>query len=128
VGEVSTLALLIVTALLEFATGVALLIVPSLVAELLLGDGLTAPPAIVVARVAGVALVSVGVGCWFGRNGERVAQSCLVAGMLIYNLGVPILLLHARIAWSLEGWGLWPAVLLHGGLAAWCIACLRPIR
>jgi len=125
---VNTRALLIVTALLEFGTGLALLTVPSLIAKLLLGDGLCSRQAMVVARVAGVALVSLGVACWLGRNGERVTKSCLAAGMLIYNLGVPILLLHAWIAWSLYGWGLWPATLLHAGLAVWSIMCLRRIR
>lgn len=124
----STKALLIVTALIEMGTGVALLVVPSLTAELLLGEGLSAPPALVVARVAGVALISVGVACWLGRHAERHAQSGLVAGLLIYNLGVPIVLIHGWIASALEGLGLWPASALHTGLAVWCALCLRPSR
>jgi hypothetical protein len=56
----STRTLLIVTALLEGCTGSALLIVPSMVAELLLGEGLSSPQARVVARIASVALISVG--------------------------------------------------------------------
>lgn len=124
----STKALLVVTALIEVGTGFALLVVPSLTAELLLGEGLSWPQALVVARVAGAALISVGVACWLGRNGEHRAQSCLVAGMLIYNLAVPIVLLHGWIALSLEGLGLWPASLLHTGLAIWCLVSLRRIR
>jgi hypothetical protein len=125
---VSTRALLIVTALIEVGTGVALLVVPSLTAELLLGAGLASPQALVVARVAGVALISVGVACWLGRNGERGAPSGLIAGMLIYNLAVPIMLLNAWIALALKGLGLWPASVLHTALAIWCVACLRPMR
>jgi hypothetical protein len=125
---VSIRALLIVTAILEVGTGIALLSVPSLVGEVLLGEGFSSPQAMVVARVAGVAIVSLGVACWLARNGESVAQSWLVAGMLIYNLGVPILLLHGWLAWSLVGLGLWPAALLHTGLAIWCAACVRPKR
>jgi hypothetical protein len=125
---VSTKALLIVTALIEVGTGVALLVVPSLTAEFLLGEGLSSSQALVVARVAGVALLSVGVACWLGRNGERRAHSGLVAGMLIYNLGVPILLLHGWMASALEGPGLWPASGLHTALAVWCVVCLRPLR
>ena len=48
----STKTLLIVTSLLEAATGVALLVLPSLTAELLLGEGLTSPQALVVAMAA----------------------------------------------------------------------------
>ena len=124
----STRALLIVTALLEMGTGVALLIVPSLTAELLLGEGLSQAPAHVVARVAGAALTSVAVACWLARNAEHGVQSCLVAGILIYNVAVPVLLIHGWIALSLHGLGLWPATLLHTALAVWCIACLRPSR
>jgi hypothetical protein len=125
---VSTKALLIVTALIEVGAGVALVVVPSLAADLLLGEGLSSPQALVVARVAGAALISVGVACWLGSNGERRAQTGLVTGMLIYNLAVLIVLVHAWLAWALKGIGLWPAVLLHAVLGLWCVVCLRPIR
>lgn len=56
---------LIFTAVAEAATGLALLIAPSLVGQLLLGEQLTGI-AIPVARVAGIALVALGVACWPG--------------------------------------------------------------
>ena len=49
----------------EAATGLALLIVPSLVGQLLLGAELTGV-AMPVARVAGIALIALGVACWPG--------------------------------------------------------------
>jgi hypothetical protein len=125
---VSTKGLLIVTALIEVGTGAALLVVPSLTVELLLGVGLPSPQALVVARVASVALISLGVACWLGRNGERQAQSGLVLGMLIYNLAVPMLLIQCWMVSGLAGIGLWPASLLHALLAIWCVVCLWPIR
>jgi hypothetical protein len=125
---VSTKALLIVTALVEVGTGALLLVEPSWTAELLLGETLSSPQALVVARVAGVALISMAVACWLGRNAERRAQSGLVGGMLIYNVGVPILFVHGWLASALEGIGLWPASVLHCALAIWCVVCLRPIR
>ena len=118
--------LLIVTALIEMGTGVALLVVPSLIVDLLLGEGLTALPAIVVARIAGAALIAIAVACWFQRNGERRAQAGLVAGMLIYNFAVPVLLIQSWVVSSLAGLGLWPASVLHTALAIWCVVCLRP--
>jgi len=124
---VSTKALLIVTALVEVGAGVALIGVPSLAAEILLGAGLSNPQSLVVARVAGLAVISLGVACWLGRNGERRAQSGLAAAMLIYNLAVPVVLVHAWIAYSFNGLAFWPACLLHTALAIWCIVCLRPI-
>jgi hypothetical protein len=120
----STKSLLIVSALLELGAGAALLVVPSLTAELLLGEGLTSPQGPVVARVAGAALASIGAACWFGRNGERRAHSVQVAGMLIYNVAVATVLLQGRFASGLEGIGLWPAIFLHTALAVWCAANL----
>ena len=56
---------LILAAVSEAATGVALLIVPSLVARLLFGAALNGV-AIPIARVAGIALIALGVACWPG--------------------------------------------------------------
>jgi hypothetical protein len=118
-------ALLIVSTLVEAVAGIALLAMPSFAAELLLGEGLSSPQALVVARVTGVALFSLGTMCWLGRNTERRAQSSLAAGMLIYNLTVTLVLLYARFALSLEGIVLWPACILHLGLGVWCGVCVR---
>ena len=69
---------LIFAAVGEAATGVALLIVPSLIVRLLLGDELTGI-AIPVARVAGIALIALGVACWPGTP---------LAGMLTYSAAI----------------------------------------
>src|SRR6476646_9534453 len=52
-------------AVAKAATGLALLIVPSLVGELLLGQQLTGV-AVPVARVAGIALFALGIASWPG--------------------------------------------------------------
>jgi hypothetical protein len=65
---VNARALLIITTIIELPAGITLLAVPSLAAELLLGDGLASPQALVVARVTGIALISLGTMCWLGRN------------------------------------------------------------
>ena len=93
---------LILAAVGEAVTGVALLIVPSLVGRLLLGEELSGV-ALPVARVAGIALIALGVACWPGP--PRV-------GMLIYSAAVTLFLAYV----GLTGGGgvlLWPAVVLH---------------
>ena len=117
--------LLIVTALVELGTGVALVIAPSLLVELLVGAGLTSPQSLVLGRVTGAALISIGVACWLTRNGESTGQRALVGSMLIYNFAVPVLLIHAAIGLGMCGIALWPASVLHLGLAISCILCLR---
>ena len=118
-------SLLTVTALIEGATGVALLVVPSVIVELLLGAGLSSPQSFVLGRIAGAALVSIGVACWLARKTDAVVTG-LVAGMLIYNVAVPVLLIYAAMADGMQGVALWPASILHVMLAVWCLLCLRP--
>ena len=114
------------TAGIEAATGLALLGLPSLVVSLLLGESLETPAALVVARVTGAALLSLGVACWLARNDEKSrAAASLVAAMLLYNAAAVSLFVYAGIGLGLSGIGLWPAVVLHVALAVWCIACLR---
>ena len=99
---------LVLAAVGEVATGVALLLVPSLVGQLLLGAEL-AGVAVTVARVAGIALIGLGVACWPGTP---------LLGMLIYSVAVTLYLAYLGIAGSLNGILLWPAVILHAILTA----------
>lgn len=112
--------LLVVTALIELPAGLALVAAPDRAGQLLLGDSLESAAARVVARVAGVALLGAGVACWLARKGDRASQVGPVAGMLVYNAGVPLILAQAWLAWSLDGLGLWPACGLHAVMAGWC--------
>ncbi|MBC8011185.1 MAG: hypothetical protein H7067_13940 [Burkholderiales bacterium] len=116
--------LLIVTAVLEAATGLALLVLPSLTASLLLGAPLDLPGALAVARVAGAALLTLALACWLSVNTGRA----LVISMLFYNIASVAVLAHAALGLGLSGPGLWPAAGLHAALAAWCLASLSGRR
>ncbi len=94
---------LIVAAVVEALTGLALLIVPSLVGQLLLGEEFTGI-AVPIARVAGIALVALGVACWPGPP---------LVGMLTYSALVTLDLAYLGFADGLTGIFLWPAVVLH---------------
>ncbi len=91
----------------EAVTGLALMIVPSLVGELLFGEALTGV-AISTARVAGIALVALGLACW---------RDAPLVGMLIYSSVVTIYLAYLGFADGLAGVLLWPAVILHAVLS-----------
>jgi hypothetical protein len=92
----------------EAALGLALLIVPSLVGHLLLGEEL-AGVAIPVARVAGIALIALGIACWPGPP---------LLGMLTYSASATLYLACLGFAGGLTGALLWPAVILHAILTA----------
>jgi hypothetical protein len=97
--------ILTVAAVLEVATGMALLIVPSLVGRLLFGEELTGI-VIPVARVLGIALIALGVGCLPG--------STALCGMLTYSALVTLYLLYLAIRGEWVGPLLWPVVAVHG--------------
>jgi hypothetical protein len=94
---------LIFTAVCEVATGVALLIVLSLVGQLLLGGELSGL-AVPAARVAGIALIALGIACWPGPP---------LAGMLSYSTVVTLYLAYLGFAGGSTGVFLWPVVALH---------------
>ena len=100
-----------IAAAAEAATGVALLVVPSLVGQLLLGHELSGI-AIPVARVAGIALIALGLACWPGHD-ENMALSHVLRAMLLYNPLVALYLAYLGIAGQGTGPLLWPAVGLH---------------
>jgi hypothetical protein len=121
--------LLVVTAVLELATGLALMTVPDLVVEFLLGAALETPPGLTIGRIAGATLLSLGVACWLGRDDDRSrAGAGLLTGLSAYNGAVAALLAYANVGLNLSGVALWPAVLGHLALLAWCIACLNQVR
>jgi len=94
---------LVLAAVGEAVTGAALLLVPSLVGQLLLGAELTGI-AVPVARVAGIALIGLGVACWPGPPR---------AGLLTYSAAVTLYLAYLGVAGGVGGILLWPAVVLH---------------
>jgi hypothetical protein len=94
---------LVLAAASEAATGLALVIAPSLVARLLLGEELSGI-AIPVARVAGIGLISLGIACWPGTA---------MVGMLTYSAAVTVYLAYLGFTGGSTGILLWPAVILH---------------
>ena len=114
-----------ISALIELGAGLALVIVPSAVVKLLLGSPLDAPVAIAVGRLAGAALLALGVACWLasGETKSRAAKGLIVA-MLIYNVGAAVILGAAGIRLPAPGLALWPAVILHAIMAVWCVRVL----
>ena len=92
----------------EAFTGLALVIFPALVIRLLFGAEISGVGT-VMSRIAGIALIALGVACWPGP--PRV-------GMFIYSAAVTLYLAYVGFAGGLTGILLWPAVVLHVILTA----------
>ena len=97
---------LVISAVIEAATGLALFIVPSLLGQLLLRAELTAV-AVIPMRVSGIALVSLAVACWSGTP---------LVGMLTYSAAVTLYLAYVGFIGGFTGILLWPVVVVHVGL------------
>jgi hypothetical protein len=96
------------TAAAETMTGLGLLIAPSLVGQLLMGEQFMGV-AIPVARVAGIALIGLGIACWPGPP---------LVGMLTYSAMVTLYLAYLGFAGGWTGILIWPVVVLHVILTA----------
>jgi len=106
--------LLGLAAVIEAATGLALIIHPPLVTWLLLGDGLSGA-GVALGRVAGFALVGLGLACWPRLESAGVHTPALQA-LLTYNLLTTLYLAYLGIGGRLVGSLLWPAVVIHAVL------------
>lgn len=114
----SVKGLLVVTSLLEGTTGIALMVAPSLVVKMLLGSPILDPITLILSRIAGAALVSLAISCWYARNDESAYP--LIIGLLFYNLASIVFLGIAGILDDMNGILLWPAIGEHILMSGWC--------
>lgn len=82
-------SLLTLEAMIEIAAGVGALVVPVFAVSLLLGTTLESAAAVIVSRVTGAALITIGMMNWAGRSEPNgIAAKGIVTGMVFYNVAV----------------------------------------
>lgn len=104
-----------VSAAVEVLTGLAIILFPDALIRLLFdtdASGVT----IVIGRVAGIALISLGLGCWMSR--QEASRGWALAAMLSYNALITIFFTVVGVGAEFVGMLLWPAVALHAGFTA----------
>jgi len=109
---------LFLAALTEGATGALLLTFPSIVLRALFGSE-SAGAGEVAGRIAGIALIGLGVACW-PHGSSRPALS----GMLTYSLLAMLFLAYVGVRGPSVGVLLWPAVAAHAIFVA-LLLCAR---
>ncbi len=107
-------------AVVEAATGLALLSDPPVVAALLLGAEVSGA-AIILGRCFGIALLALALACW----PSAASGSPTVRAMLTYNTLIALYLAFLGTIGHWHGLLLWPAVALHAAVAllliwTWC--------
>jgi hypothetical protein len=121
-------AFLLLTAVGEGVTGLALLLWPAVPLALLLGVAAAPAETLMLARVAGTALIAIGLTSGMARaDAGGPALRAVLAGILFYDLAVATVLAYAGLGVGLAGVLLWPAVVAHAALALWCVGCLRSL-
>ena len=101
--------LLMIAALAEGATGVVLLAYPPIVIRLLFG-GEIAGASVIMSRIAGIALIALGVACWPKADCQQAFY-----GMLTYSTVAMLYLIVLGIGGT-GGILLWPGAAAHAGL------------
>ena len=97
------------------ATGLVLLIVPSLLAWLIFGPRCS-DLGQAMGRLAGIAMIGTGLAAWWPLSAAARSSAPTVPALTIYNLLAMVYLAYLGIAGHLVGILLWPAVALHAVL------------
>jgi|HubBroStandDraft_6_1064221.scaffolds.fasta_scaffold929129_2 hypothetical protein len=103
----------VISAVVEAATGFALIANPSFVVHLLIGSALS-DGGVAIGRVCGFGLLSLGLACW---PSGRVANAQAISGLFTYNLLAALYIGFLGAVGGFAGFLLWPACVLHGVLA-----------
>ena len=103
---------LALAALAEAGTGVILVAYPPIVVRLLFGAEIIGA-GLIMSRIAGIALIGLGVACWPGNSAIQQLY-----GMLTYSTLAMLYLIRIGIRGEAVGVLLWPAVAAHVILVA----------
>jgi hypothetical protein len=104
-----------VAAAIEVGTGFFLMVAPAALVWLLLGADLS-QPGLAVGRIAGIALLTLGLACW-PRPEAASRRTRVPFALLVYNVLITLYLAYLGIGTSSVGILLWPAVAVHAALS-----------
>lgn len=95
----------------EAAMGVVVLAYPPIVSSLLFAGEISGA-GITMSRIAGIALIALGVACWPGNSAVQQLY-----GMLTYGTLAMLYLIYIGVCEEAVGVFLWPAIVAHAILA-----------
>ncbi len=98
---------LALAAIAEAGTGLLLLVYPPIVVRLLFGSEIGGA-GVIMSRLAGIALIGLGVACWPGNSAVQPLY-----GMLTYSTLAMLYLIRIGIRSEAVGLLLWPGVVVH---------------
>jgi hypothetical protein len=99
------------TCIIEALTGIGLILIPGKLISLIFGSPFDGNNPIMAAMIAGIAILSLALLCWFLRETENMRVA--IKGLLFYNLILFLILIFGTISHGLNGPVLWIVILFH---------------
>lgn len=112
-----------VTAIFEAITGLVLILFPKMVLELLFLSVTKETGAIMMAMIAGAALLSIAFLCVLTTEKSKIYS--LIQTLLFYNIIVVAIALYGIIHLSIQGFGVKLIICFHSLLALWSLLIFR---
>jgi len=117
--------LLMIMAVVETLAGAAFLLIPSTAFSTLLNVPLDTPAGLAAGRLAGAAILGLAIACWNARDSERNgAALAVVRAMAFFNVLAAAIIIWAGLRLGIQSLFLWPLMVTHAALGAWCIVLL----
>ena len=118
--------LLTLFAIAEGATGLGLVVAPSILFVLLFETKQVASEAPLVGRICGAALLALAAASWGARGAEdRQGRLGLLVGVTLYNFLTMAVLTYSALVLEMVGILLWPAILYHAATSLWGLLAIR---
>ncbi|MBY5880477.1 hypothetical protein [Rhizobium ruizarguesonis] len=121
--------LLTLFAIAEGATGLGLVVAPSILFVLLFEARPVASEAPLIARICGAALLALAAASWGARDAEdRRSTLGLLVGVALYNFLTTAVLTYSALVLEMVGILLWPAIHYHAATSLWCLLAIWRAR
>ncbi|MBY4589279.1 hypothetical protein RJJ37_30330 [Rhizobium redzepovicii] len=118
--------LLTLFAIAEGATGLGLVVAPSILFVLLFETKQVASEAPLVGRICGAALLALAAASWGAGGAEdRQGRLGLLVGVTLYNFLTMAVLTYSALVLQMVGILLWPAILYHAATSLWGLLAIR---
>lgn len=112
------------TAFFEGFTGLALIAVPKFLVQILFLSNIAALELIVIARIAGAALITIALLCWFAKD----SFALLLRLLLFYNMAVAIIAIYSVTYLGLKSFGITAIIGYHMLFAVWGLVLLKKLQ
>jgi len=111
------------TSIIEGLTGLALVLIPNVLTQLLLNIPINEVSGIIISMIAGSALIAIAIVCWLvSENNNALA---LVKGLMFYNIAVVGIVLYSSIHFSVNSPVFFAIAGFHFVYGTWCLIVVR---